>query len=73
MPISAAFSACSLLPPSAAQSPAAAMAQAAPTSPWQPTSAPEIDALRLNSAPTAAAVSMNSCNPARVAPGQKSS
>ena len=32
---------------SAATSPAAAMEQATPTSPWQPISAPEIEALRL--------------------------
>ena len=47
MPISAAFSTCALVPPSAAVSPAAAIEQATPTSPWQPTSAPEMLALRL--------------------------
>ncbi len=47
MPISAAFSIWALLAPSAAASPAAAMEQATPTSPWQPTSAPLIEALRL--------------------------
>ena len=47
MPISAAFSIWALVPPSAAARPAAAMEQATPTSPWQPTSAPEIEALRL--------------------------
>jgi hypothetical protein len=36
-----------ILPPSAAMSPPAAMEQATPTSPWQPTSAPEIDAFSL--------------------------
>jgi hypothetical protein len=34
-------------PASAATSPAAAIEQATPTSPWQPTSAPLIEALRL--------------------------
>ena len=47
MPISAAFSICSFVPLRAATSPAAAIEQATPTSPWQPISAPEIDALRL--------------------------
>ena len=45
----------SLAPPSAAQRAAAAIDDATPTSPWQPTSAPEIEALSLNSAPIAAA------------------
>jgi hypothetical protein len=40
MPISAAFSACSGVPPITAHSAPAAMLQATPTSPWQPTSAP---------------------------------
>ena len=58
MPISAAFSTCSGVPPStSAQSPPAAIAHAEPTSPWQPTSAPEIEALVLNRMPIAAAVS----------------
>ena len=35
------------VPPSAAQARAAAIEQATPTSPWQPTSAPEIEAFRL--------------------------
>ena len=39
------------------QRPAAAIAAAEPTSPWQPTSAPEMDAFILHSAPTAAATS----------------
>ena len=47
MPISAAFSTWATVPPSTAHSPAAAMEQATPTSPWQPTSAPEMEALRL--------------------------
>ena len=47
MPISAAFSICSVVPCSAATRPAAAIEQATPTSPWQPISAPEIEALRL--------------------------
>jgi hypothetical protein len=37
-------------------SPAAAIAQAEPTSPWQPTSAPEIEAFFLHSVPMAPAV-----------------
>ena len=40
MPISAAFSTCSGVPPITAASAPAAMEQATPTSPWQPTSAP---------------------------------
>ena len=38
------------LPPRTAQRPAAAIAEAEPTSPWQPTSAPEIEALCLDDA-----------------------
>ena len=34
------------------------MAQAEPTSPWQPTSAPEMEAFFLHRMPTAAAASM---------------
>ena len=45
--ISAAFSTCAGLPPSTSASPAAAIEQADPTSPWQPTSAPLIDAFSL--------------------------
>ncbi len=48
MPISAAFSTCRGVPPITAHNPAAAMEHAVPTSPWHPTSAPEMDALRLN-------------------------
>jgi hypothetical protein len=55
--ISAAFSTCRGVPPSTAHSPPAAIAQAEPTSAWHPPSAPEMDALRLNSEPSAAAVS----------------
>ena len=47
MPISAAFSTCSGVPPSTSHSAPAAIEQAEPTSPWQPTSAPEIDAFSL--------------------------
>ena len=54
--ISAAFSICSGVPPSTAVAPAAAIAQAAPTSPWQPASAPEIDAFAAMSDPMAVAV-----------------
>ena len=56
MAISAAYSTCSGVPPSASQSAAAAIAVAAPTSPWQPTSAPEMLAWVLISMPTAPAV-----------------
>ncbi|MNY35533.1 hypothetical protein D3C86_1699450 [compost metagenome] len=55
-PISAAFSSCSGVAPNTSASPAAAMAQAEPTSPWQPTSAPEIEAFFLHRIPTAAAL-----------------
>ena len=68
--ISAAFSTCALVPPSAAQRPAAAIAEAEPTSPWQPTSAPEIEALCLMSPPMAAAVRRNVRIPSGVAPTQ---
>ena len=51
MPISAAFSTCSGVPPRTSASPAAAIEQAEPTSPWQPTSAPEMEAFSLNSMP----------------------
>ena len=46
------------------------MAAAEPTSPWQPTSAPEIEALVLMMPPTAAAVSRKSRTPPWVAPTQ---
>ncbi|MND00268.1 hypothetical protein D3C83_188180 [compost metagenome] len=70
MPISAAFSICSLVPPSAAASPAAAIEQATPISPWQPTSAAEIEAFILNSPPIAVAVSRKVVNPSGDADGQ---
>ena len=57
MAISAAFSTWRGVPPSTAQRPAAAIAQADPTSAWQPPSAPEMDALALTMDPTAVAVS----------------
>ncbi len=47
MPISAAFSTCAGVPPSTAASAPAAIEQATPTSPWQPTSAPEMLAFSL--------------------------
>src|SRR6185436_9485850 len=56
IPISAAFSTCSLVPPSAATRPPAAIEQATPTSPWQPTSAPEMEAFSLYSMPIPPAV-----------------
>ena len=55
MPISAAFSTCSGVPPSTSASAPAAIEHAEPTSPWQPTSAPEIDAFSLYKLPIAAA------------------
>ncbi|MOA56582.1 hypothetical protein D3C78_1805850 [compost metagenome] len=58
--ISAAFSTCMGVAPNTSASPAAAMAQADPTSPWQPTSAPEIEAFFLHRMPTAAALSRKS-------------
>ncbi len=68
MPISAAFSTCAGVPPSTAHRPAAAMEQATPTSPWQPTSAPEMEAFSLYRMPMAPAVSRKSITPASVAP-----
>jgi hypothetical protein len=47
MPISAAFSTCSGVPPMTAAMAPAAIEHAEPTSPWQPTSAPEIEAVSL--------------------------
>ena len=70
MPISAAFSTCAGVPPSTSARAPAAIEQADPTSPWQPTSAPEIDAFSLNSTPIAAAVSRNRVMPRGVAPGR---
>ena len=71
MPISAAFSTCCGVPPITSASPAAAIEQAEPTSPWQPTSAPEIDAFSLNSTPMAAAVSRNRTTPSSEKEGTK--
>ena len=71
MAISAAFSTCAGDPPSTSVSPAAAIEQAEPTSPWQPTSAPLIDALTLNRRPIAPAVSRKRTTPPSSAPGQK--
>lgn len=42
MAISAAFSTWAGVPPRASAKPAAAIEEADPTSPWQPTSAPEL-------------------------------
>jgi len=47
MPISAAFSTWAGVPPRYSARAPAAIEQATPTSPWQPTSAPEIDAFFL--------------------------
>ena len=58
------------VPPRTAQSPAAAMALALPTSAWQPASAPLIEALNLTSPPIAAAVSRKSATFDGAAPGQ---
>ena len=49
MPISAAFSTCAGVPPITSASAPAAIEQATPTSPWQPTSAPLIEAFSLYS------------------------
>ncbi|MDI2037365.1 hypothetical protein PJL15_04513 [Paenarthrobacter nitroguajacolicus] len=57
--ISAAFSTCPGEPPITSANPAAAIDDAEPTSPWQPTSAPEIDACSLYNTPTAPAASRN--------------
>ncbi|MNP62155.1 hypothetical protein D3C76_1574090 [compost metagenome] len=56
-PISAALHSCSGVAPRISAKPAAAMAQAEPTSPWHPTSAPEIEAFFLHRIPTEAAPS----------------
>jgi hypothetical protein len=61
--ISAAFSTWALLAPSADARPPDAIADAEPTSPWQPTSAPEMEALRLIKAPIAAAAKKNASIP----------
>src|SRR6202030_1686912 len=71
MPISAAFSICSLLPLSADTNPAAAMEHATPTSPWHPISAPEMDAFCLYSMPMAPAVSRKRAMPPSSAPASK--
>ena len=47
MPISAAFSTCCGVPEHFAQRAGSHRKQATPTSPWQPTSAPEIEAFSL--------------------------
>jgi hypothetical protein len=52
MPIRAPFSACSGVPQETSARPAAAVEQAGPTSPGQPTSAPEAEAFPSNSTPT---------------------
>jgi hypothetical protein len=49
-------------------SPPAAIEQATPTSPWQPTSAPLIDAFFLYRKPIAAAVSRKRSTPSSSAP-----
>src|SRR5260370_33074842 len=63
IPISAAYSTCCFVPPRAAVSPPAAIEHATPTSPWQPTSAPEIEAFPLYKMPIAAAVRKNQNSP----------
>jgi len=47
------------------------MEQAEPTSPWQPTSAPEMEAFSLNSTPMAPAVEQEADDAAVGAPGTK--
>ena len=63
MPISAAFSTCWIDAAERGDSAPAAIEQATPTSPWQPTSAPEIDAFSLYRMPIAPAVSRKSMTP----------
>ena len=61
--IPAEYSICSVVPPSRKHAAPAAIAQAVPTSAWQPASAPEIDALtlaRLPITPATASASMQS-------------
>ena len=70
MPISAAFSACFGVPPRTSHSAPAAMEQADPTSPWHPTSAPEIDAFSLYREPIAPAASKKDTTPLSDEPGQ---
>src|ERR1035438_10604834 len=65
---SAAFSTCSGVPPSNSASAPAAIEQADPTSPWQPASAPEMEAFSLNKEPIAAAVSRKRVTPSADAP-----
>ena len=67
MAISAAFSTWRGRPPITSASPAAAMALAEPTSPWQPTSAPAIEAFALIRPPIAAAASRKRRTPSRSA------
>ena len=71
MAISAAFSTCSGVPPRTSVRPAAAMEQAEPTSPWQPTSAPEMEAFSVYSTPMAPAVSRKRTIPSSLLPGEK--
>jgi hypothetical protein len=47
------------------------MEHAEPTSPWQPTSAPEMEAFSLNRMPIAVAVSRKRTIPSSSAPGTK--
>ncbi|MNW13535.1 hypothetical protein D3C71_2115170 [compost metagenome] len=71
MPISAAFSTCCTVPPRTSHKAPAAMEHATPTSPWQPTSAPEIEAFSLYKIPMAAAVSRKRTTPSSFAAGMK--
>ena len=56
--ISAAYSICCGLPPNSWLAATAAITQALPTSPWQPTSAPEMEALCLMTLANRPAVAM---------------
>lgn len=47
------------------------MEEAEPTSPWQPTSAPEMEAFSLNRMPIAPAVSRKRTTPSSLAPSLK--
>lgn len=61
------------VPPRTSVRAAAAMEQAEPTSPWQPTSAPEMDAFCLNRTPIAPAASRKRTTPSSSQPGTKRS
>jgi hypothetical protein len=71
IPISAAFSTWRGEPPSISARPPAAMEQADPTSPWQPTSAPLMEAFSLKRLPIPAATSRKRMTPSSSGAGRK--